>query len=164
MQPIKRRSLGVAVGTAIAFACASPATAAGSSGPGVPREEVFQLVARSTQTSSVDVNPSGPSQGDEFVISGELLNQGATVGTYGEVCTLTRVGPVDHFDLQCVASFTLAQGQITVQGRFSVTPAGSGEVDLAITGGTGLYRTAGGYVHAVNISSTDTQVTVHLTR
>ncbi|MGW5660113.1 allene oxide cyclase barrel-like domain-containing protein [Streptomyces sp. NPDC003758] len=121
-------------------------------------------MARSPQTSSVDVNPSGPSQGDEFVISGELLNQGATVGTYGEVCTLTRVRPVDHFDLQCVASFTLAQGQITVQGRFSVTPAGSGEVDLAIAGGTGLYRTAGGYVHAVNIGSTDTQVTDHLTR
>ena len=163
MQPIKRRLLGVAVGTALASACASPATAADGSHPGVPREEVFQLVARSTQSSFVDVNPSGPSQGDELVISGDLLNQGATVGTYGEVCTLTRVGPVDYFDLQCVATFTLAQGQITVQGRFPVTPAGSGEVDLAITGGTGVYRTAGGYVHAVNTNSTDTAITVHLT-
>ncbi|MEU6098335.1 hypothetical protein [Streptomyces sp. NPDC047079] len=127
-------------------------------------EETFRLLVRSTQSSFIDVNPPGSSQGDAIVSSGELLKQGATVGTYGEVCTLTRTGPVDYFDLQCVGSFTLGQGQITVQGQFPVTPAGPGEVDLAITGGTGMYRTADGYVHAVNINDTDTEITVHLIR
>ncbi|MGV9243095.1 dirigent protein [Streptomyces sp. NPDC003710] len=165
MGSIKHRSLGVALGTAVALACASPATAAGS-GRGLQdgHEEVFRLLARSTQTTSIDLGPAGASQGDEVVISGELLRQGVSVGTYGEVCTVTRTGPVDYFDLECVASFTLAQGQVTVQGRFPVTPTGPGEIDLAITGGTGAYRTARGYVHSVDINATDTDATVHLIR
>ncbi|GAA3031517.1 hypothetical protein [Streptomyces glomeratus] len=66
MGSIKHRSLGAAVGTAVALACASPATAAGS-GRGLQNghEEVFRLLARSTQTThrtargyvhSVDIN------------------------------------------------------------------------------------------------------------
>ncbi|MCW7942295.1 hypothetical protein AAW14_09595 [Streptomyces hygroscopicus] len=186
MRLIKRRFLGVAAATAIALSCASPAMAVSSADPGqsgfgklaaggpgrggsrtLPgspsqREEVFQLVARSTQVNSIDLAPSGASQGDEIVISGILLRQDVPVGTYGEVCTVTRTGPMDDFDLQCVGTFTLDQGQITVQGRFD--PNVQGGVDLAITGGTGEFRTAGGFVHGVNINSTDTRVTVHLVR
>lgn len=107
----------------------------------------------------------GPSQGDEFVISGNLLQGAATVGTFGEVCTLTRVGPaVDSFDQQCVGTFVLPDGQITIQGLISVTAAGPGDIKLAITGGTGRYRTAHGFLQAVTVNATDTAVTVHLIR
>lgn len=49
-----------------------------------------------------------------------------------------------------------------MQGRINVTTAGPGNIDLAITGGTGRYRTAHGYLHAVNASDTETHFTVHL--
>ncbi len=37
-------------------------------------------------------------------------------------------------------------------------------ITLAITGGTGRFRTAHGFIHAVNSSNTETQLTVHLIR
>jgi hypothetical protein len=58
----------------------------------------------------------------------------------------------------------LSDGQITVQGVFTLSSSGPGDITLAITGGTGRYRTAQGFVHAVNASATDTQLTVHLIR
>jgi len=162
---------GRAAVLAIALICAAPVSAAAADPlpvggyPPYPtwREQVFDLVVRQTQASAIDVGTPGPSQGDEFVISGDLLQGTATVGTFGEVCTLTRVGPaVDSFDQQCVATFVLPDGQITIQGLISVTAAGTGDINIAITGGTGRYRTAHGFVHAVNANSTDTAVTVHL--
>ncbi|WSQ98442.1 hypothetical protein OG735_10320 [Streptomyces sp. NBC_01210] len=63
-----------------------------------------------------------------------------------------------------MGSLTLAEGQITFQGRFTITSAGPGDISFAITGGTGSYRTAHGSIHAVNVSATDTQLTVHLIR
>ncbi|MFI6849666.1 dirigent protein [Kitasatospora sp. NPDC050467] len=113
--------------------------------------------------SSIDVDgSSGPSQGDEIVVSGDLISGSTTVGNYGEVCTLTRTAPLDEFDLQCAGSLSLLQGQITFQGRFTVTAAGPGDINLAITGGTGSFRAARGYIHADNVNATDTALTVHL--
>nr|WP_254708059.1 hypothetical protein [Streptomyces lunaelactis] len=114
-------------------------------------EKVFELVARQTQIS-------------EIVVSGDLIFGSATVGNFGEVCTMTRTAPLDEFDLQCAGSLTLAQGQITFQGQFTVTGAGPGDINFAITGGTGSYKTARGFIHAANVSDTDTQLTVHLIR
>ncbi|MGW2328628.1 allene oxide cyclase barrel-like domain-containing protein [Streptomyces sp. NPDC001700] len=170
------RHLGLSAATVVttALLCAAPAAAAvpvplwgwGSGHPPYPigRERVFDLVAHQTQFSFVDVGPPGPSQGDEFVISGDLLQGSAVVGHYGEVCTLTRVGPVvDSFDQQCVGTLTLPDGDITIQGLISVTAAGpEADINLAITGGTGRYRTAHGFVHAVPVDATDTSFTVHL--
>lgn len=164
---VKRLALSAVTGFAALLFCTHPASAAAGTGGGQypPGEEVFQLTAQQTQGTFVDVDgSSGPSQGDEFVISGNLLRGSTTVGTYSQICTLTRTAPADEFDLQCAADLTLPQGQLTVQGRFTVTSAGPGDIDLAITGGTGRYRTAHGTIHGVNTSSTETQLTVHLIR
>ncbi|MGX1975078.1 allene oxide cyclase barrel-like domain-containing protein [Streptomyces kronopolitis] len=153
--------------TALVF-CAQPAAAVTGSGGGggyPSGEEVFQLTAQQTQGTFVDVDgSSGPSLGDEFVVSGNLLRGSTAVGTYSEICTLTRTAPADEFDLQCAADLALPQGQLTLQGGFTVTSAGPGDIDLAITGGTGRYRTAHGTVHGVATSSTETRLTVHLIR
>ncbi|MEU5208698.1 hypothetical protein [Streptomyces sp. NPDC020742] len=154
-----------ATGLVALLLCAQPASAATAAGPGhtPPRDEVFQLVARQTQGNFIDVDDSsGPSQGDEFVATGNLDRGSITVGTYSEICTITRTAPLDEFDLQCAADMTLPNGQITLQGRFTVTASGPGEIDLAITGGTGRYSTAQGFVHGVNVSDTETRLTVHL--
>ncbi|MEV5483717.1 MULTISPECIES: allene oxide cyclase barrel-like domain-containing protein [Streptomyces] len=163
---VKRIALSAATGIAALLFCPQPAAAAaGSGGIHYPREEVFQLAAQQTQGTFVDVDgSSGPSQGDEFVITGNLLRSGVTVGTYSQICTLTRTAPADEFDLQCTADLALPLGQLTVTGRFTVTGAGPGNIDLAITGGTGRYRTAHGTVHGDNVSNTETLITVHLIR
>ncbi|MFI0774320.1 hypothetical protein [Streptomyces sp. NPDC021212] len=146
-----------------ALVCATPASAAGHPGDHTGREQVFELVAHETQASFIDVGTPGASQGDEFVIAGDLLKDSATVGTFDEVCTLTRVGPdPDSFNQQCVGTLVLPGGDITFQGLISITAAGPGDINVAITGGTGRYRTAHGFIHADNISETDTDLTVHL--
>ncbi|MFE6738983.1 allene oxide cyclase barrel-like domain-containing protein [Streptomyces tubercidicus] len=167
MRHFKRFLLSAATGMSALLICAPAASAAGGAGAdsSPPGEEVFQLVAQQTQGTFVDVDgSSGPSQGDEFVISGNLLRGAVPVGTYSQICTLTRTAPGDEFDLQCAADLALPLGQLTVQGRFTVTGAGPGDIDLAITGGTGRYRTAHGSVHADNVSDTETHLTVHLIR
>ncbi|NUK72019.1 hypothetical protein HRW23_27335 [Streptomyces lunaelactis] len=157
--------VSAATGLAALLVCSHPASASSSTTPVPEPEAVFELVARQTQISSIDVDgSSGPSQGDEIVVSGDLIFGSATVGNFGEVCTMTRTAPLDEFDLQCAGSLTLAQGQITFQGQFTVTGAGPGDINFAITGGTGSYKTARGFIHAANVSDTDTQLTVHLIR
>ncbi|GAA2324672.1 dirigent protein [Streptomyces caniferus] len=165
MRTFKHVALSAVTGLAALLFCAPSASAVTGTGggPNPPREEVFQLVAKQTQGGFVDVDGSGgPSLGDEYVVSGNLFRGSTAVGTYSEICTLTRFIPTDEFDLQCAADLALSQGQLTVQGRFTVTTAGPGNIDLAITGGTGRYRTAHGYLHAVNVTDTETNLTVHL--
>ncbi|MBL1120057.1 hypothetical protein JK364_48360 [Streptomyces sp. 110] len=170
MHHVKRSVLSAATGLAAALCCAPLAVAATpAAGPAFPlpphqRSEVFQLTARPTQTNSVDVDPPGNSQGDELIVTGDLFRSNATVGRFDEVCTVTRTAPMDTSDLQCQITLSLPEGQITVQGVFTITSAGPGDITLAITGGTGRYRTAHGYIHAVNTSNTETQLTVHLIR
>ncbi|MFD4137726.1 MULTISPECIES: hypothetical protein [unclassified Streptomyces] len=163
MRHFKRVCWSAATGLAALLACAHPASAAAD--PTTGNEGVVELVARQVQASFVDVDgSSGPSQGDEFVNSGDLFRGTEKVGTYGEVCTLTRLVPVDEFDLLCQGSLTFPLGQLTVTGRFTVTGAGPGNIDFAITGGTDRFHKARGFIHAVNISETETQLTVHLSR
>jgi hypothetical protein len=109
------------------------------------------------------VAPPGNSQGDELIVTGDILRSNATVGRFDEVCTTTRTGPNDTSDLQCHITLSLPEGQITVQGVFSISGSGPGDITLAITGGTGDYRTAQGFIHAVNTGDTEA-LTVHLIR
>jgi len=170
MRHVKRFALSAVTGLAAALFCtplASAATPADDATGTLPRhgkEEVFQLIARPTQTNFVDVAPPGNSQGDQLIVTGDLFSFITPVGRFDEACTLTRTGPVDTSDLQCQITLSLPQGQITVQGVFTIGGSGPGDITLAITGGTGPYRTAHGFIHAVNTSDAETQLTVHLIR
>ncbi|MEV6318873.1 hypothetical protein [Streptomyces sp. NPDC051776] len=154
--------LGLGTATALATVVASASSAPAATPTPKTGELTFRLVAKQTQISFVDVGVPGPSQGDEFVTSADLYRGSTKIGTQGGVCTLTRTAPNDEFDEQCVNTLTLPGGQLTVQGLISVTSAGPGDIDLAITGGTELYRRARGDVHAVLLNPTDTQLTIRL--
>ncbi|MDX3232157.1 allene oxide cyclase barrel-like domain-containing protein [Streptomyces sp. ME19-01-6] len=163
MHHLKRAGLSVVTGLAALVACAVPASALGGDDLDPSRREtVFHLLTQPTQQTSLDFDGPGASQGDELIISGNVLRDGQPVGTFSEVCTLTRVEPVDESDLLCQGTLVLPQGQITFQGRFTITAAGAGDVTLAITGGTGSYRTAHGFIHAVNPGAPQTEIVVHL--
>ena len=61
---------------------------------------------------------------------------------------------------QCLATLALPEGQLTAQGLATLTEAGGQPVTLAITGGTGAYRTAHGQLRVVQVSETQGRYTL----
>jgi hypothetical protein len=116
----------------------------------------LKLVAVEIQSEFLDLGTPGPSLGDELVFSETLFKKGREVGTSGVVCTVTQaVAPYNVLSFHCVGTLSLRGGQITLQGLIEV----QGEDDrgpwtVAITGGTGAYRGAGGEATVRNISDT----------
>jgi hypothetical protein len=109
-------------------------------------QRTLRLVAREIQSQFVDLGPAGPSLGDEFVFSETLRFRGREVGMSGGVCTATEaVPPYDVITYHCVATLSLRRGQITLQGLIEVQGEDDpGPFTVAITGGTGAFRGAGG--------------------
>ena len=109
-------------------------------------KQSLRLVAEEIQSEYVDVGATGPSLGDQLVFSETLFRRGNEVGESGVVCTVVQVTPpYDVVTFHCVGTLSLRRGQITLQGLIEV----QGEDDrgpwtVAITGGTGAYRGAGG--------------------
>ena len=117
-------------------------------------KRTLRLVAEQTQFEFLDLGTAGPSLGDELVFSETLFKNGREVGVSGVVCTATQVmAPYDVLTFHCVGTLSLRSGQITLQGLIEV----QGEDDpgpfvVAITGGTGAYRGAGGQATVFDIS------------
>jgi allene oxide cyclase-like protein len=119
-------------------------------------KKTLRIVATEIQSEFLDLGTSGPSLGDELVFSETLSIRGHEVGTSGAVCTVTQVTPpYDVLMFHCVGTLSLRQGQITLQGLIEV----QGEDDpgpfiVAITGGTGAFRGAGGEAVIRQVSPT----------
>jgi hypothetical protein len=107
----------------------------------------FVFFEHDTQQNFVDSGNPGPSPGDQFLFAGDAFDRpgGTFLGTIAGVCT-TISGDEKAGNTSCSATFSLADGQIVVQGLADTGALlGRGETcPLAITGGTGLYRNAGG--------------------
>jgi hypothetical protein len=89
-----------------------------------------------------DVGPSGPSPGDQYTITSDILRpHGGVIGRADFDCTQTAVG--SRSGGVCVGVLTLPHGQLT--GEFAYTDRESGKIEKqAISGGTGEYRGARG--------------------
>jgi hypothetical protein len=115
-------------------------------GKGRDRDKTLRVVAEELQSEFLDLGTPGPSLGDEIVFSEVLFIRGREVGTSGGVCVATEVmPPYTSATFHCVATLSLRRGQITLQGLVEF----QGEDDrgpwtVAITGGTGAFRGAGG--------------------
>jgi hypothetical protein len=105
------------------------------------------LFEHDNQQNFVDNNDQGPSPGDQFLFAGDVFDRpgGVLLGTTAGICT-TISGDETAGQTSCSATFTLAGGQIVVQGLADTAALlGRGDVNpLAITGGTGIYRGASG--------------------
>jgi hypothetical protein len=123
--------------------------------------QVIHLVAKTVQQANLDLGEPGDSLGDQLVFSEDLFRDGKKVGHDGAVCTLVRLVPRVSATFQCVATASLPEGQITVQGLPTFTD-GPASFSLAITGGTGAYKTAHGQVKAVEVSDVETRLTFFL--
>jgi hypothetical protein len=106
----------------------------------------LRIAATENQSEFLDLGTAGPSLGDELVFSEKLFIHGRDVGESGVVCTITEiVAPYDVLRFHCVATLSLRRGQITLQGLIEVQGEDDpGPFTVAITGGTGAFRGAGG--------------------
>jgi hypothetical protein len=149
------------VATAVLLATVGVMSFAGASTRS--RDTTLVLTARNLQESFLDHHPQGFSQGDEFLFSDQLFMKGRMVGMDGGVCTVIHAagpipGPESH--AQCVATFDLPKGQITVQGMTPVQTLRRAAV--AITGGTGAYRDAGGQGTVTETSEETATIVLHI--
>ncbi|MHC5705870.1 hypothetical protein OTC26_031070 [Streptomyces tirandamycinicus] len=124
------------------------------------RVQVISLTSTSTGTTVVDNGTPGPGLGDQIIITAKLFRNGRSYGTEAAVCT--RVAPATT---HCVGTFSLPLGQLTWQ-HLKTTPVGTPprDFDVAVTGGTGLYRTARGHAHIDRIAHDGGAFTLYLVR
>jgi hypothetical protein len=109
------------------------------------------------QDQQLDLGAPGPSAGDQFLLHDVLVDhRGRQVGHDGGVCSLTDPAAPE---LHCTVTFWLPNGQITTQ--FLNTPPPRKRV--AVTGGTGAYRHAGGEAILVENPDQTGVITFHLT-
>jgi hypothetical protein len=164
MRKMSLRYLSAAVGLAAVLAgapLASAATPTPSSTHGTSGTEIIHIVARQTQSAFLHrgTGAKGPSLGDEFIYAEDLYLDGRKVGDHGVACTYVHINPNE---LQCLGTFVLPKGQIAGQALLHLPAAPT--VDIAITGGTGAYSRARGYVHTVPAGTAERALTFHIVR
>ncbi|MEU7747335.1 hypothetical protein [Nonomuraea sp. NPDC049158] len=153
MRKIYIRCLIAAAGLATA-----PLASASALGDNVrDAQEIIQLVAKQTQSQSLDLGEKGLGLGDERIIAEDLYQGGKKIGDHSVVCVYVHIDPSQ---LQCVGTFALPRGQIAGQALLHLPPAPA--IDIPITGGAGAYRTAHGYVHTVPAGETERRLTFHI--
>jgi hypothetical protein len=143
--------LGAILTLLLALASVPLALAGGGSGRDDDDVRILHLTTRTVQEALVDAPPSGESVGDRFVFSDNVFRGDEQVGVGGVDCVLVRFeSEPEAATAHCVATLSLPKGQITAQGLIDFTAPGP--FALAITGGTGAYRTAHGEVEVTEES------------
>ena len=115
----------------------------------------FELVAANNQRDPA----SRVALGDEIVFHDQLFAKGRQVGDEVGSCVVAAVDP--GIIANCSGVIRLPGGTITFQ--FANVP-GPDPKDLAVTGGTGSYRTAGGEGTLVEFGNGKGRLTLHLVR
>ncbi|MGW2255949.1 allene oxide cyclase barrel-like domain-containing protein [Kitasatospora sp. NPDC001660] len=161
------KALRPVAGTALAavLACAPLAHAAAPTpgplgGEGEGKGKVIQLVALLRQAATIPADGPGLNLGDRQVGNDELFQNGQKVGSDGFVCTVTSLSPDER---ECEITLHLPKGDVALQGLAPVIHSFPTQFTLAITGGTGVFRNARGFVTGTNVNPTETDITLHLT-
>ncbi|MGW3324841.1 allene oxide cyclase barrel-like domain-containing protein [Streptomyces virginiae] len=168
MRPIGAACLGTATLVTL-LACTPVAAAATDTGSAQARDKarIITVLGEVQQLTRFPVTPGSVSQGDQVVVRSVLTDEaGNRVGETHGTCTTTRgiIQPGDEEAEQCLVTYTLPGGQLTVQGMY-FNYLDQGPFDNAITGGTGEYKKARGWVHSDTIRTTPPvkrRFTIHL--
>ena len=150
--------VAVVVGGAVS---ASAAPTARSAGDARRQSTVlrYDIAFRPFQENVVDVGTPGPGIGDMLVFQDRILDHGRQVGVEGGACTITALLDGGHFQTHCVGTVSLAAGQIAFQGLVTDAP----DKHMAVVGGTGRYRDAGGELTVLELGNDVGTLTVRLT-
>ena len=152
--------LGVAavlVGGAVSASAAPTA----SSAPAAAKSSVlrYDIAFRPFGENYVDVGTPGAGIGDMLVFQDRILDHGRQVGVQGGTCTITALLEGGYFQTHCVGTVSLAAGQIAFQGLVTDAP----DKHMAVVGGTGRYRDAGGDLTVFENGDDTGTLTVRLT-
>jgi hypothetical protein len=167
----KRISLGAAL-TLVLLILFGTFAQAGSSSPSAPASKhsndkqrlVLTEHTEGGQEAEIDIaDNKQPDLGDYLVFTNKLLKHGKQVGTDSGTCHIVRVTP-KAITVQCLVTLSLRKGQITTQGLLTFPASGesSKPFKVAITGGTGAYKTAHGQVTVIERPDRDTKLIVDL--
>jgi hypothetical protein len=153
---MRRKILWAALTAAVALT----GTAYAASPEYGPKPRVIKLVEASenVQPAFIDIGAPGPSVGDRVVVrDGVNRENGQPAGSLTQDCALVLLGsnPLTS-TYECVGSLTLPEGVITHHGPF--VPAAA-EQTVAVTGGTGAFKTARG---ELSIRTEDDKLVVKL--
>lgn len=164
-----RRTMAVATGTALALPLAGVAIAVAAPSPGQSAADgstqVIHLLSTNAVNTDLDLGKPGLSAGDQQVFVDQLYRDGKQVGRSAGAAQIVAATP-RTITVQLLTNFILPDGSITGQGAFTESLAvGPKPFKLAITGGTGAYRTARGEATlAILPNSNDSRITLHLVR
>jgi hypothetical protein len=168
------RRFGVLVAVAVGVAFGAAALASGENVRGSGKRHggrAFTIYAPTApgRFAFVPVTPNQFSLGDRVVFSDDLFTSkgGASLGSDGGVCTVTRIADAatGSGTLECEVTFSLPGGQIATQALNTLTNGNlTGTQRGAITGGTGRYRGATGEIAIKFLSNTEAYVTFVLER
>jgi hypothetical protein len=158
----KKAILGVAIVLVLAAAGVSVAAASSSSADASKhRPQTINLVAKQTgSTLLVLAEPGHGPVGNQFLGTDDLYRNGRKVGDDATVCQFMADLGQAGGRFQCVVTLSLPEGQLTAQGLATLTESGGQPVTVAITGGTGAYRTAHGQARVVQVSETEQHYTL----
>jgi hypothetical protein len=173
MRPIRAACLGTATALVALLAGAPVAAAATDTDSAHAKggDRVITVIGHLAQQTRFPVNPAGPAaQGDRTVFRSILFDKydKKEIGETNGTCTTTRAD--DGGAEECVVTYNLPGGQLTVQGMyFGILTQGVPTIppppfDNAITGGTGTFDRARGQVHAVTIGMGIRRFTIDLDR
>jgi hypothetical protein len=115
------------------------------------RTVTFRLVEKQVGFNFVDNPPrqgfrQPPLMGDQFVFVSDLMTKsGAHAGTISATCTVASGGV--HTSGPCYGVFAFKGGQVMGMARVDFS---SSTTEIAIVGGTGVYRGATGYMTSVS--------------
>jgi allene oxide cyclase len=136
-----RRAALTVVSLALTVALAATVAAwAGGGHGGKKLGRVVGVIEHATTDVTTDTGAAGDSAGDILTFANEVFDRADThtVGTDQGYCVRVVAGR----SYECNWTTILAGGQITVGGPF----LDSGDSTLAVTGGTGRYRNARGFM------------------
>jgi hypothetical protein len=153
---MKKTAVAVCAVSVVALLVGVVVAATASSDLTGPR--TITVIEKETQAHFVDVGRKGPSLGDQFVFSGLLLQNGKTVGHDGGHCTFVHLHPAQG---ECEATFKLPGGKITAQALLNFGN-GPQTFDIAVNGGTSVFRNARGQATIEELSQTNSKITFHL--
>ena len=139
----------------VVSAAAPPAAA-----PAATASRTLVFDVRFSPFAALHLNPApdpttGFGLGDELTFHDLLLSHGKQVGDDGGACVIVDAG---QLLASCTEVIRLPEGTITTQFLNSPPP----EKHLAVTGGTGLFRSAGGDATLIEFGDGTGRLTLHL--
>jgi hypothetical protein len=128
--------------------------------PAADPVEILEVKVENDQYAAPDLDRAGMSIGDMDVFSGTAIKDGRKVGRGGGSCQVIHIDG-EKITAQCLLTMELEQGSVTMQALWVKGP---NPLDMAITGGTGVYRNARGTVRFWDIGTPNERARAEIIR